>query len=620
MTKKTNRLILTLITSLLTIVIFSSWLFGPVAPVDNFQDILCNQIVVDSTKGAGDSLSAATYEDCVLAGENFAAGDKLYRFMVSDTDTFNIEFLVLDSSDIKLFLLTNAIDEDTETDCPDSCLFRFEGNDTLEIELLPGVYWLAVDGEIASDGPGGGEGVYQLSIRCEYEAETIECGEIITDQTTGRLSNFDILDYGGCFESVINSYDAGDRLYRFEVLEKKMVEINMNNIDNQGLDLFLLSSAINIQTGEVFPAFCVGKSDTGSVSEQIKGILEVGIYWIIVDGTQDGDVLNEGSYDLSISCPFDYESISCGEPVMGNTAVQVNYHGSTEYALCAPAGQYEGGDITYLFDLPNDDDVTINLTPLAGDNLALILVSASFDEGTMKYSLDTCMAFSDTSTTMPGFEKISMELTEGTYFIIVDGIVNNDTASAGPFMLEVVCKSLPIELVSFTGSRISEGIKVDWATASEVGFEGFYLQRSENGDDWNNLVWQGSKGSATSMTQYSYLDLQPMPGANFYRLRSVDLDGTINISSIIQVDFDGNDAQAHFSVYPTLATDWVHVQGIRNGSTVKYEIRTVLGNLVRRGTLGSGNQELDLSGITSGMLYLTLRDGKEFKTVAIQKL
>jgi hypothetical protein len=221
---------------------------------------------------------------------------------------------------------------------------------------------------------------------------------------------------------------------------------------------------------------------------------------------------------------------------------------------------------------------------------------------------------------MTGREQISMTLTEGTYFVIVDGIVNNDTAAAGPFMLEVICKSLPIELVSFTGSKMTEGIKIDWATASEVGFEGFYLQRSENGDDWNNLVWQGSKGSATSMTYYSYLDLQPMLGTNFYRLRSVDLDGSVNISSIIQVDFDGNDAQSHFSVYPTLATDWVHVQGIRNGSTVKYEIRTVLGNLVRRGTLASDNQELDLSGLNSGMLYLTLRDGKQYKTVAIQKL
>jgi hypothetical protein len=161
---------------------------------------------------------------------------------------------------------------------------------------------------------------------------------------------------------------------------------------------------------------------------------------------------------------------------------------------------------------------------------------------------------------------------------------------------------------------------VDWATASEIGFEGFYLQRSENGNDWNNLIWQESKGSPTSMSHYSYLDLQPMPGANFYRLRSVDLDGTVNISSIIQVDFDGKDAQSNFTVYPTLATDWVLVQGIRNGSPVKYEIRTVLGNLVQRGTLASDNQELDISGLTSGMLYLTLRDGKQYKTLAIQKL
>lgn len=594
----TNRKItsaVSVIAGLIVCLGLSAWFLPPVSPVGEFQDITYNEIITDSTTSTVSNYDSTAYEDCAQPGENFDAGDRLYRLMVSDSATVTIEFDVLDTASLSLFLLSNVVDEETQIDCPDSCLMRIDGSNTVDLELAPGTYWLSVDGSVANEATAG-EGSFTLAVRNVDDYELIECGEIITSTTVGRLSNYGNNGYGA-FCNIATQYLAGDRIYRFDVAVAGNYVITLEKLDGTDLRLFV-HQRLEFLGQEFF--VCLGASEVDGTMEVLSSNMTLGEYYIIVDGTEG----NEGGFRLSIACPDDYADIACGELVMGNTATRVNYR--SEYD-CNTEAVYGGGDRTYRFELANDDDVTINLTPVEGDDLDLILMTDSF----------TCIAISDTADGTK--ETMQQMLTAGIYYIIVDGATVNDTSAQGPYMLEVKCASLPVELVSFRGNEIETGILLDWETASEIGFEGFYLQKSQTGESWDNLNWQAGKGSPTTPAKYSYVDGQPYQGTNFFRLKAVDFDGTINYSGIIQVNYKKGVARPEFRAYPTLATDWITVEGYEEGRTIRYEIRTVLGQLLQSGRINGNNQNIEISALPTGMFYLTLNDGSRYKTIPVRK-
>lgn len=594
----TNRKItsaVSVVAGLIACLGLSAWLLPPVAPVGEFQDIMYNEIITDSTNGAMSYLDSAQYASCIGAQGNFDAGDKLYRLTVSDTADLSFELST--EADLHLFVLSNVYVDSLQSDCPDTCIDKRMGTGKIDRTLAPGIYWVAVDGEVSNQGTVVGEGSFTLAVRNVDDYELIECGEIITSTTVGRVSNYGDDGYGA-FCEIDTPYVAGDRIYRFDVAVAGNYVINLEKLDGTDLRLFV-HQRLEFLGQEFF--VCLGASEVDGTMEVLSSNMTLGEYYIIVDGTED----NEGGFRLSIACPDDYADIACGELVMGNTATRVNYR--SDYTNCGTDSAYGGGDRTYRFELANDDDVTINLTPLEGDDLDLILMTDSF----------TCISISDTATGTK--ETMQQMLTTGVYYIIVDGATVNDTSAQGPYMLEVKCASLPVELVSFRGNEIEDGILLDWETASEVGFEGFYLQKSQTAETWDNLNWQAGKGSPTTPAKYSYVDGQPYQGTNFFRLKAVDFDGTINYSGIIQVNYKKGVARPEFRAYPTLATDWITVEGYEEGRTIRYEIRTVLGQLLQSGRINGNNQNIEISGLPTGMFYLTLNDGSRYKTIPVRK-
>ncbi len=85
---------------------------------------------------------------------------------------------------------------------------------------------------------------------------------------------------------------------------------------------------------------------------------------------------------------------------------------------------------------------------------------------------------------------------------------------------------LPVELASFTGSQVENGVKLNWKTASETDNAGFILYRNgqliASYETSNELKGQGTKSSATS---YQYLDQSVQEGNYEYKIVSQDLSG-----------------------------------------------------------------------------------------------
>ncbi|GIV30946.1 MAG: hypothetical protein KatS3mg029_0305 [Saprospiraceae bacterium] len=90
---------------------------------------------------------------------------------------------------------------------------------------------------------------------------------------------------------------------------------------------------------------------------------------------------------------------------------------------------------------------------------------------------------------------------------------------------------LPVELSAFEASVVPEGVKLHWATASESENAGFQVERSQDGMNWTELAFIPGNGTTTEEQHYQWLDNRPAPGANYYRLRQVDYDGSFQFSS-----------------------------------------------------------------------------------------
>lgn len=123
----------------------------------------------------------------------------------------------------------------------------------------------------------------------------------------------------------------------------------------------------------------------------------------------------------------------------------------------------------------------------------------------------------------------------------VDGLVKRTfTVTAGmPETLFYVWEScdgtLPVTLTAFTGEMLDKHNRFHWTTASEENVRWHILERSSSGrNNWQEVARTQGAVLATQEQGYSLDDIAP-PVSAYYRLRSVDHDGSEGISDILQL-------------------------------------------------------------------------------------
>ncbi|MBS1559278.1 MAG: T9SS type A sorting domain-containing protein [Bacteroidetes bacterium] len=112
---------------------------------------------------------------------------------------------------------------------------------------------------------------------------------------------------------------------------------------------------------------------------------------------------------------------------------------------------------------------------------------------------------------------------------------------------------LPITLLYFSVAGVlDKSVELAWATSSELNFNYFLIERSGNGKDFQLLGQVQGHGTTTQPHQYSITDTNPLVGTNYYRLTSVDFDGSTQVFQIIAAEFLSN---RKISVYPNPVAD-----------------------------------------------------------------
>jgi len=99
---------------------------------------------------------------------------------------------------------------------------------------------------------------------------------------------------------------------------------------------------------------------------------------------------------------------------------------------------------------------------------------------------------------------------------------------------------VPVELTSFTAEATSEGVKLNWTTATELNNLGFEIERSNDGEEFYTIGFVEGMGTTTEATNYNYSDKLVYSGTTTYsyRLKQLDFNGAYEYSEVLTVEFD----------------------------------------------------------------------------------
>lgn len=194
--------------------------------------------------------------------------------------------------------------------------------------------------------------------------------------------------------------------------------------------------------------------------------------------------------------------------------------------------------------------------------------------------------------------------------------------------------TLPVELISFNGKRISEKVQLNWATASEINNDYFVIERSAHNKMFE-AIGDRVKGAGNSnvVNQYQIFDNEALGFATqndvktiYYRLRQVDFDGTINYSKVISVSMNQETTAFDASVYPNPFNGTINVTvSTNNTANTHIEVVDINGKTVYSETLGtlSGNSIYtitNLDKIPAGMYFIKVVQETDSKVVKVYKI
>ncbi len=102
--------------------------------------------------------------------------------------------------------------------------------------------------------------------------------------------------------------------------------------------------------------------------------------------------------------------------------------------------------------------------------------------------------------------------------------------------------ALPIQLLTFSAQPLSTGIRLEWATATELDNYGFDIERravsslSATRSEWRSIGFVTGAGTTSTVQQYTFRDPAPLLGRAAYRLRQIDRTGAYAYSGEVEVE------------------------------------------------------------------------------------
>ncbi|HYC41133.1 MAG TPA: T9SS type A sorting domain-containing protein [Chitinophagaceae bacterium] len=177
-----------------------------------------------------------------------------------------------------------------------------------------------------------------------------------------------------------------------------------------------------------------------------------------------------------------------------------------------------------------------------------------------------------------------------------------DNVSIGPELIPT-----PVYFIGMLADRNTDNsVALRWDVSEEINVSEYQVERS-SGNGFAMVGTVVAKGKSI----YNFTDNSAPSGTLYYRIRSVDVDGSARYSGILRLKGNTSYGTA-LKLYPSPARDNLTVEHARVSRSARITVTSVDGKVLR--TLvpapAASHTMISLSGLSPGVYFVRMDDGK----------
>ena len=167
--------------------------------------------------------------------------------------------------------------------------------------------------------------------------------------------------------------------------------------------------------------------------------------------------------------------------------------------------------------------------------------------------------------------------------------------------------TLPVTFTSVKAYPLGSNINVEWKVDNENNIKQYIVEKSTNGNQFASIASLPATANNGGSASYAIADIQPVGGYNYYRIKSVDLNGATATTNIVKV-LMGEIGQ-EITVYPNPVINGKINLVLNNQPAGKYGIRIYnkSGQVIKESQVqhaeGSSTETIKLDNYTPHGIY-----------------
>jgi Ricin-type beta-trefoil lectin domain-like/Secretion system C-terminal sorting domain/Polysaccharide deacetylase len=169
--------------------------------------------------------------------------------------------------------------------------------------------------------------------------------------------------------------------------------------------------------------------------------------------------------------------------------------------------------------------------------------------------------------------------------------------------------------IVFNGNLENQSAVLQWVVNSEDLIDYYQIEKANDNHDFEHLTYVNGN-SKEALRSFSFVDEKLTDGNNYYRLKSINADGTFQMSEVITVKYERQDL---YTVSPNPASDYINVDLTPAGNrNVDIQVVSILGKVVVQERIEAGSNSrfhLDVQSLDAGQYIIKIQPQGQRLTV-----
>ncbi|MEI9945675.1 MAG: T9SS type A sorting domain-containing protein [Chitinophagaceae bacterium] len=208
--------------------------------------------------------------------------------------------------------------------------------------------------------------------------------------------------------------------------------------------------------------------------------------------------------------------------------------------------------------------------------------------------------------------------------VSVSAAVRLNSMWSKSFSMEPTLQTLPVELFSFSAVLNNNKADLRWTTASEINVSHFIVEKSTDGKNFNDAGLVFAAGNSSNKMNYTFSDNTintSVAGVVYYRLRTVDIDGKYEYSSVRLIRISKGQQAIAITTFPNPVSNELRVTipAGWQGKKVMYEVIDNHGRIIIKTEPANSSQTetLNVASLAPGFYMARVTCGD---ATALQKI